>query len=250
VSLVDPAGPLAGVRGGVRWSDESFTFESVPAGKYRLSLRAGADLREPSWKYDSECFELRGGETVDLGVIRSARKGEEPAGSIVLEVEPAGIAGLSAVVRGGDLATVGFLEEEGGVRTARGLAPGNYYVAASAWPAAGLAEACEPVEVRAGETARVRIRLESGVARTLSFPCADPAATWKDLRVKVKHADGRALAVEKLPRPLDDSRAVLVHVPVGSFTVEAESDTGLSARGTFSVPALTEQDSPLVFELR
>lgn len=238
---------LTGARGNIRWDGESFTFESVPVGRYRLVLRAGADPREPSWRHSSDWFEVRSGETVDLGVFRSPRKDEDPAGWLVLEVSPPATTGLSAVLRSEDHDVIGFLEEEGEVRRSGRHAAGHYFACVRA---GGAGDVCVPVEIRAREEARIRVRLEPGVARTLSFPTADPGASWNTLKVTVRGGDGQLVLVERLRVQFDDSHSVLVHVPAGRFAVETETDTGLSARGTFTVLAGTEQDAPLVFELR
>jgi len=65
--------------------------------------------------------------------------------------------------------------------------------------------------------------------------------------VRVNGLDGQPLTVARLTTAFDDARALLVHASPGSFTVEAETDTGLSARGGFSVGSLADQDAPLVF---
>src|SRR5262249_48174105 len=150
----------------------------------------------------SATFELHPGETRDLGVIRSQAQ-TLATGSLVLELSPPGCVHIYTVVaRAEDSAAVAAVREEGGVLRAQALAPGRYYVDVRA---NDMGEACESVDIRAGEEARVQVLLEPGTARTLSFPTADPAASWRELRVRVMGSDGRVLSARKLPVPFDDS---------------------------------------------
>jgi RNA polymerase sigma-70 factor (ECF subfamily) len=217
------------------WRDGRFVFENLQPGSYRVHARSDERLLARS-----EWIALAPGEHVDIGVL----SGEAP-GALVVELEswPATFGGC---VRGRDLSVHASLDlgERGfGVEA---LAPGEWWLDVDG---AGMAGALEPFTVRPDETTRVRVALEPGVARTLSFPCADPASNWNELTVRVRGRDGR-LHLGAIRERGEGGGSVLVRLPPGTFTVEAETDTGLVARGSFDVRALEPQESALVFELR
>jgi RNA polymerase sigma factor (sigma-70 family) len=218
------------------WDGDAFTCEGVLPGTYRLTIRTlETQLHRSDW------FEVRPGETVDLGLVAGPE--EVAPGSLALVLSPQPGANVSAVVRGSDFDVLSFVRAEGELWRAKELPPGRYFADVRA---EGWADACVPFEVVSGEEARLELALERGTARTLSFTSSAP---WKELRVSVRTADGRLVVARRLTAGMDPP-VILALLPAGELRVEAVSDTGLAAGGALTVHAGLEQDSPLVFELR
>lgn len=214
------------------WTGERFTCKGLVPGSHRLTIRS----RE-SVLLRSEWFQLGPGETLDLGLLRVAAPG-----SVALSLTTMPDVITAMAVRGEDFDVLGFLEPDGARWRAGEMAPGEYFADVRA---EGWADACVPFEVRSGAETRLELALERGSARTLSFPSADG---WNELRISVRSAEGRLLVARRLTAR--EPAVVLAILPPGELRVEAASDTGLAAAGTFTVHAGLEQDSPLVFELR
>jgi hypothetical protein len=217
------------------WDGELFSFPQLPPGAYRLTIRSGERRL-----HSSDWIRIGPNEHVDLGTIHGA-----VPGSLRVELEsfPASL-GIVLLDRGFDV--VEFLERDGADLVARDLPPGEYFVCVEAQD---MAVALRPVEIRPGEESRVSVSFEAGVARTLGFCPVDPAADWNWIRVAIRDEAGR-LCLGRREERFARRPSVLARLAPGTFSVEAETDTGLVARGTFAVEALVEQDSPLVFELR
>jgi RNA polymerase sigma-70 factor (ECF subfamily) len=215
---------------------ERFLFEGIPPGTYRLTIRD-----EQAIVLRSDWFLLRPGQHLDLGTIRSER-----AGSLVLSLPEDAGEWLTAVIRTPELDAASFTEARGSELVAPELSPGTWYVEVDASGMAGLSL---PFEIRPGEETRLALELEPGTDRTFvcSFP---PDAPWNELRVLVLAGDGRLHLAQSRWRARDGSPSFLVTLPVGTFALEAETDTGLAARGTIVVPSLAPQEEPLAFELR
>jgi len=228
-----------GFSGRVQWSGDEYRFDAVPPGRYRVTIKAysdGPSGPNMTWLHASDWFQLDAGEHVDLGVARTPRPGW-----LELELLPADAPGLSCVVRTTEF-TVASLVREPRVE----LVPGTYWVTARA---DGMADACAPVVIRSDEETRASLRLEPGVARTLEFRLGEGSEPWREVRVAVRAADGSLVVARALDARVEPL-GLLVHLPAGEFTLEAESDAGLRAAGAFRVEALGAQERPLVFELR
>jgi hypothetical protein len=162
---------------------------------------------------------------------------------VAFEPVPAGSLSLVLLERGFEIAEPADAFEE---RLTTDVVAGSYLLRVDA---DGYASRVEPVEVRPDEETRVVIRLEEGVTRTLAFSLADPAAEWSWIRVALRDARGR-LAFARREERYGARPSVLARLAPGDYVVEAETDTGLTARGAFSVLSLTDQDAALTFDLR
>lgn len=229
-----------GSSGRLDYRDGRFTFDRLDAGVYRLTIRTLESLI-----HRSDWFELGPGEHRDLGTIRS-----EPAGSLAVEIsheyEPERV---SPVVRDSDFDIVSLVRPRGADLVAEELSPGTWYLDLGA---EGMADVCEPVDIRAGEETRVHVQLEPGTDRTIAFelPADRP---WSRLRATVRDGTGRLRLGRTLPAGDHAgyaSASILVTLPVGSFVVEASTDTGLSATGRIEVPQLRPQDGAISLALQ
>ena len=213
-----------------------FSFDRVEPGRHRLTIRTDESLI-----HRSDWFEVPPGGQVDLGTIRS-----EPAGSLVVDVDAGtAVEAISTVVRGEDLDILSFMRARGTELVAEELSPGAYYLAADS---PGHADLLLPIEIRAGEETRVSVELAPGAARTVSwdFP---PDAEWNELRATVRDEEGRLVSGKRIERARPGTGS-LFHLKLGTFHVEAETDTGLEGRVMIDVPDLTPQSEPIVVELR
>jgi RNA polymerase sigma-70 factor (ECF subfamily) len=215
------------------WEGDRFTFPVLPPGSYRLCVQAGSMHRLGR-------FAVRAGEHVEVGTIHGPRRGSL---RVAFEPVPAGSLSLVLLERGFEIAEPADAFEE---RLTTDVVAGSYLLRVDA---DGYASRVEPVEVRPDEETQVVIRLEEGVTRTLAFSLADPAAEWSWIRVALRDARGR-LAFARREERYGARPSVLARLAPGDYVVEAETDTGLTARGAFSVLSLTDQDAALTFDLR
>jgi RNA polymerase sigma-70 factor (ECF subfamily) len=226
-------------RANATWDGDAFTFTDLAPGTYRLTIRT----RE-SVLYRSDWMPLAAGERHDLGALRASGLGDEAPGSLSVRVTPADVPRASGVLRGADFEALSFVQGKGGELSAEALAPGEYWLDLRA---DGHASELMPVTIASVELTSVSVTLRPGVARTLDFRASGPRA-WHDLEVCVRDAEGRTRAVDRLTRQTPE--ALLVLLPVGSYTLEARADTGLTAHGAFTIDALDVQDEALHFPLR
>jgi protocatechuate 3,4-dioxygenase beta subunit len=109
------------------------------------------------------------------------------------------------------------------------------------------------VQVRAGERTTVEPELLAATRRLFSFPLP-PGGTAKRLHLRVLRADGAALCDwDQEWRASTSTDAFVTGVGgllLGDYAVEAETDTGLSAKGRFTVVDLEPVEEPLVLPLR
>ena len=171
------------------WEGERFTFDAVPPGRYHLWMRADARILSRS-----EAFELHPAEHLELPSVRIARPGE-------LRVELSAPSVSGGTVCTTDFEVVDFVRPLDAGLGVSELQPGEWILAIFS---EGLASACVPFSIRPGETTRVALALEPGVARTLGLTFADPAAAWSEL------ADAglyHALVSEVVERHYDPSYA-------------------------------------------
>jgi len=77
---------------------------------------------------------------------------------------------------------------------------------------------------------------------------------WNVLSVELRDAGGGLVFARRVLRSYFPTAGrgpiLLVTLPVGTFTLGAETDTGLALRTSIDVPALVPQESALEFELR
>lgn len=221
------------------WDGDVFTFTDLAPGTYRLTIRT----RE-SVLYRSEWMAFAAGEHRDLGTLRASGLGDAPPGALRVMYEPADAARTYGALRGADFEVLSFVQGGAGELSAEALAPGEYLLDLRA---DGFAETLLPVSIASGTTTSVSTRLAAGAARTLDFS-ADGARNWNDLELTVRDVDGHPRAVRRLTAR--DPAAALVLLPVGSYTLEARTDTGLTAHGAFTIDALDVQGEALRFPLR
>jgi len=156
---------------------------------------------------------------------------------------------MSGRVLDAGLGQVAVLELVDGRPGVSALPPGEWLLDLEA---EGTGRISAPFSIRPGERTELRLPTVPGVERSLTFRLN--GSEWNELRVELCDSrGGRVLARRILQRywPMGGRRpTLLVSLPVGTFALEAETDTGLRLRTSFDVPALLPQESALEFELR
>jgi hypothetical protein len=113
---------------------------------------------------------------------------------------------------------------------------------------AGVASFVEAVEIRSNAETHVAVTLEPGTDRTIALVFPE-GASWNSLRVTVRDGLGRLFRADSLAAKAGVA-SVLVRLPVGSFALEASTDTGLAAHGTLDVSDLGPQRAAVVLAFR
>ncbi|MSR60941.1 MAG: sigma-70 family RNA polymerase sigma factor [Planctomycetes bacterium] len=215
-----------------------FAFEQLRAGRYRFTIE-----HEQRVLFASS-VELAPGALVDLGRIASA-----PLGSLALTLKPNPSAAVEGSVLDAGFGVVAELELVAGRLGVPVLPPGDWFLDLEA---SGVGRVCAPFSVRPGERTELQLDLVPGVDRSLALRLGE--REWDTLRVELRDSRGALVLARRIRRAYwpgaGDGPSLLVRLAVGTFTLEATTDTGLALRTSFDVPALVPQDAPLAFELR
>jgi len=103
--------------------------------------------------------------------------------------------------------------------------------------------------VRGGETTTVRIARSRGCYR--SFTVREPAnAAWSTIALTVCDSRGRPVWSMDLSRRGREPPVFAVCLGLGTWTLTAKTDSGLTAERTFAITDLAETGAPLVLDLR
>ena len=221
------------------WNEAGrFAFELLRPGRYRLTIAHAERALFATW------VELGPGEHVDLGRITSA-----PLGSLVIALDPVPGTGIVGTVLDDGFGEVAHLELVDGRLGVPALPPGEWLLDLEA---SGTGRMCAPFTIRPGERTELELATAPGVERSLSFRLE--RSEWNALFVELRDARGGLVLARRIlerywPRA-GVGPSLLVCLPVGTFALQAETDTGLALRTSFDVPALVPQDSALEFELR
>ena len=216
-----------------------FRFGPQMAGRYYLrhSDAEGKTL------FTSAVFEIRNGETTDVGVLQLVLPGS-----------------LDVILRrsdDGELERVsGWLRNENGHGSsceldgdrlrADKLLPGSYRLRVSA---SGLADAWVPFEVHSGKETDLAVVLHPGTNRSLEFAWT-AGTTWGTLKLQIRDEAGELTVDSSYPaRGFLDPYRVSWRPRLGTFTYEATTDTGLRAEGVIEVTTLERDNKPIRIEL-
>ncbi len=242
-----PAGASPDIRVALReevthsptWDEAGrFDFELMRAGRYSFTVEHAERVLFATWG------ELAPGEHVDLGRIETA-----PLGSLVLDLDPYPSGSMSGRVLDAGLGQVAVLELVDGRPGVSALPPGEWLLDLEA---EGTGRISAPFSIRPGERTQLRLPTVPGVERSLCFRM--DRREWNVFTLELRDAGGGLVFARRVLRSYFPTAglgpSLLVALPVGTFKLEAETDTGLALRTTFDVPALLPQESPLEFELR
>jgi hypothetical protein len=181
---------------------------------------------------------------VDLGRIAS-----QPLGSLALSLVPQPSGAATGRVLDATFGVVAELELVDGRLGVPALPPGDWFLDLEA---SGFGRISAPFSIRSGERTEVTLELVPGVERSLALRLGE--REWGTLRVELRDSAGELVLARWIRRAYWPAAGagptLLVELPVGTFTLEATTDTGLSVRTSFDVPALVPQDAALAFELR
>jgi hypothetical protein len=130
--------------------------------------------------------------------------------------------------------------------TSEPLAPGRYIVLVNG---DGVAAASRECEVKDGETTTLRFDLARGSRRSVELHQPNPNS-WSTVDVVVIDAQGqRAWSMLGFTRRDEAESHIVVCLGRGVWTLEAKTDTGLTARATVQVTELAEVREPIVLDL-
>jgi hypothetical protein len=219
--------------------DGRIDIAAVEPGHYRLAL-----IDERRAIVLSEWFAVAPGERVDLGELRTSRPG-------ALRVElsaPLGFEGRPAhgELFESDLLVGARLEVDARDLVARDLSPGRHLLRVEIEGAAG---ACEEVEILPDHETYVRLEIEPGAPRHLTFELTGHDA-WQRLELCIRNSSGRlcgfgTLLCERSPGPVTFTTSLAA----GSYLLEASTDSGLTTRAGFALSGTTSDPGELRFAL-
>ncbi len=110
------------------------------------------------------------------------------------------------------------------------------------------------IEIREGETTRVSLRPEPGIAVTVGFAFSDPEASWESFTYELRDASGEVLMRdEPLPRSRFEMRKARLRrfsLPAGEYVLSAETDGGQRVLESLSVSEASASEPPRVLYLR
>ena len=219
------------------WEENGdFAFELLRPGRYRFTAKHAGQL------LFTNTVVLAPGADLDLGRITSA-----PPGSLVLAfgVYPSTSEGAVLDRNYGIAAFVDIVEGRLGVAS---LPPGDWLLD---FEAGDEGRVCVPFTIHSGE--RTEPACRSSGRRTLALLPLRRARVGEPARGAARRARRPWLGKNPVRRFWPEAGAgpsLLVTLPVGTFSLGAETDTGLALHTSFDVPALVPQDSPLEFGLR
>ena len=221
-------------------SDGRFHIERLPARRYEFEVHA---VDHPVLMLGDK--ELLPKQHLDLGSIVMPRGGR-------LAWRPSGVAHdavgrLSAAIYTPAGECVGRLERQAGVWTSDVLAAGKYVLQVVG---DGIAVAGCDVEVLDGQTQDVELELTRGSmhAITIRGPRSD---SWSHLDLVVTSLQGQRVGgLQELARRGDGAFPCAVCLGVGSWQVEARTDTGLVGSAIVQVLDAAAQAVPVVIDLR
>ncbi|HEX6881828.1 MAG TPA: sigma-70 family RNA polymerase sigma factor [Planctomycetota bacterium] len=221
------------------WQDGGrFAFELLRPGRYRVRIERAERL------LFATSLDLGPGESLDLGRIVSA-----PSGKLALTLDPPPEGGFGGSVLDAAHETVAFLELVEGQLGVAALPPGEHLLVLEG---PRLASQIHPFTIRPGERTELVVPTRPGVERSLVFRLR--GQSWEVLTVELRDARGALVLHRRIQRgywpAAGGSPSLLVSLPVGTFEVRAETDTGLVAQGSLDVPVLEPQERALAFELR
>jgi hypothetical protein len=187
-------------------------------------------------------YALSRGQTLELGVIRLPRGGflaariRDEAGKPIERK-------LGIDVTGPGVMPV-KLEEDGMVRAGPST-PGTYILSVVG---NGIIEAQTPFELREGSTTELEVVLKLAALRCIKFVWPEGVTPPLLLEYVIRDGDGKVDRQKQMALDFEVS-SFMSFVP-GKYTVEASTDTGLRAEGSFTVEDLTDRIEAIEFPLR
>jgi RNA polymerase sigma-70 factor (ECF subfamily) len=225
--------------------DGSFRLGPLPPGRYRLQ----AELAHFPELFLGE-HDLAPGQVLDLGGV-PARRGGFLIAKLLDEVgKPFG---QRVHLDMWDSRQIQFvpLKFDDGTSTARAgpCSPGSYILAIGGRDGVACAE--HPLEIVDGETTELEVVVKAGVKRTLVFRAPAEAKSGRVLQFKVLDGSGNEVLQQGVrmqgSKPVVD---LAYFFAPGSYRIEASTDSGLKAEGTFEVRTLAEPPADHPIELR
>jgi hypothetical protein len=215
--------PEGGDRGGyLEFDAQTGAFESDPvlAGRYELRVYRGGQT-----VHRTEVFQLRAGETRDVGELRPGSLGRL---ELVLKGVPEKDLARLRPLMNRDGHGTEELTLDHGVFRSRTVTPGPWKIELHGpW----FLRASE-VEVRPDESRRVELAVERGYEVRIACRFADPAAPWTTLSSRVRDEKGGIVELGNtwFRAAMDDGHVELhgLSLPAGRMLVEASTDSGLA----------------------
>jgi hypothetical protein len=215
--------PERGDRGGyIEFDARTGAFESEPvlAGRYELRVYRGGQT-----VHRTEVFELRAGETVDVGELRPGSLGSL---ELVLKGVPEKYLARLRPLMNRDGHGTEELTLDHGVFRSRAVTPGPWKIELHGpW----FLRASE-VEVRPDASSRLELAVEPAYEVRIACRFADPAAPWTSLGARVRGEKGETVEIGSVwfRSAMRDGRVRLhgLSLPAGRMLVEASTDSGLA----------------------
>jgi len=220
----------------------AFRIAPIRPGSYRLSFEAPGRGR-----LQAPAESIAPNQRRDMGSIVLA-----PAGFVRVELVPPAGSTVSrwpeVSILGADGRTAATIAVTDGQGRSELLAPGTYLLRIRTHE---LRAEDESVTVASGADTAVRIRLEPATARTLDVDVPTDFDRRQRVRVVVRDALGRTVVDHAFKQRV--GAPLLVHVPglkVGTYSVEASTESGLSGSVTFDVADLSPHSAGVTVRLR
>ncbi|MCP3915287.1 MAG: sigma-70 family RNA polymerase sigma factor [bacterium] len=219
----------------------AFHFSDVAPGRYRVRvLQADDPIQAWDW------FELEPGEDLDLGTLETAAGGSlhihfertEAARKSSFEVH------VIAPERYYPLRRA--VASDGSELVVGALAPGPYQVRLYG---AQLSTQPLDIEIRADEVLEVRKLVETGAACSLEVSGAGDKA-WGQVTLEVRRGEE---LFDSMTGSASELRWPFTHharLPVGMYVARAATESGLSARRTFTISSDLDSQAEIRLELR
>ncbi len=198
-----------------------FRHGPISPGRYRLHITH--DLKSQFW---GEWFDLLPGESKDVGVLTPLALGSV---ELTLSDFPPNTGSELDLVLDREMMSTQEFEFEDGVYKAADLVPGRWL----------LRNWTEPwhvnstwIEVRPGETTRLTVPVVMGQENGVSLTVANRDDPWQWMEIEVFNSQGTLVFAEpSYDRVRAKGGKIRLHglsAPAGSYTLKAETDSGLS----------------------
>ena len=221
---------------------DEFEFKDIEPGRHKIVLFSDEDIIAVG-----DWFETGPGEDKHLGTIVT-----EPAGSVLLHISyPDGTEGEPVRVHLSPDGTIQSrkLEIRGDAeKLVENLTPGRLRVSVYS---SGFATEREFVEVEAGTVKDLKLTLRPAVRRDYEVVYPQNHALG-GLRVYLDDAQGKRLwdFKHRNSGALSNPYQHYTRLPIGKYTMRAESGSGLKAEVTFEVTTMAEEQQLVRLELK